>query len=350
MCLEALAPFFDGDHAKSPWNLLKDTLALPPTRRHTLFVKCSDGDLSNARATCWTPYQTATDGVAAAPSIMCRTGLKIRLAAAAGVTGGVLLVGWVDYATGAEVQVLALYFLPLLLAGWSLGTAGAILAAVASTAVWLGTTHALGIHFAHSYIWVVNGVTQGLGFLMVAILVASLRKAVKRESLLNRTDPLTGVGNRRAFLDLAGLSLALSKRHGGSASLAYLDLDNFKYVNDAFGHDCGDQLLRQCSTLISQQIRSSDTVARLGGDEFAIFLPNTDANSAAVLMERISSAIDTAGDFRSMAVTTSIGVVTEAPAESSLLELLRKADAQMYVVKARKKIAPCALRSRAKIT
>ena len=139
---------------------MKDTLTLPPTRRHTLFVKCSDGDLSNARATCWTPYKTATDGVAAAPSIMCRTGLKIRLAAAAGVTGGVLLVGWVDYATGAEVQVLALYFLPLLLAGWSLGTAGAILAAVASTAVWLGTTHALGIRFAHSYIWVVNGVTQ----------------------------------------------------------------------------------------------------------------------------------------------------------------------------------------------
>ena len=300
-------------------------------------MQSSDGDFSNARANWWTAHQASTGEVATATSIMRRTRLKIKLAAAAGVTGGVSLVGWVDYATGAEVQVLALYFLPLLLAGWSLGTTGAILAAVASTAVWLEATHALGIHFVHSYVWIVNGFTQGLGFLMVALLVARLRKAVKRESLLNRTDPLTGAGNRRAFLDLAGLSLALSKRHGGSASLAYLDLDNFKHVNDAFGHDCGDQLLRKCSTLISQQIRSSDTVARLGGDEFAIFLPKTDAKSAAVLMERISSSIDMADDFRSMAVTTSIGVVTEAPAESSLLELLRKADAQMYAVKARKK-------------
>ena len=264
---------------------------------------------------------------------------SIKLAAAATVLGGILLVGWIDYMTGAEVRVLALYFLPLLLAGWSLGTPGAILAAVATTAIWLATMHALGIHFAQPYIWVVNGITEGLSFLLVALLVARLRMAVKRESLLSRTDPLTGLNNRRAFLDMAELALALCKRRGGPVSLAYLDLDNFKHVNDAFGHECGDQLLRQCSTLISQQIRASDIAARLGGDEFAVFLPDADANSVAVLMERIRSAIDAADELRAKAVTVSLGVVTEAPAESSLLELLRKADAQMYAVKGQKKLA-----------
>ena len=307
--------------------------------RQSLFVRFSDKDFSDAHVTWWTAFRASAGGMAAAQSLTLRTRLRIKLAAAAGVTGGVLLVGWVDYATGTEVQVLALYLLPLLLAGWSLGTTGAILAAVASTAVWLETAHALSVHLAHPYVWVVNGITQGLGFLMVALLVARLRKALKRESYLNRTDPLTGVGNRRAFLELAGLSLALSKRHGEAASLAYLDLDNFKHVNDAFGHDYGDQLLRHCSTLIVQRLRSSDTVARLGGDEFAIFLPETDAKSAASLMEHIGSAIDAASVFRSKGVTISIGVVTEVPAKSSLLELLTKADAEMYAVKDRKKNA-----------
>ena len=320
---------------RSPCGIGRKTRFIAAKGKANCTVRRPDGNLSHARATWWTAYQTPAGEEDAVPTIKRGT----RLVAAAGVIGGTLLVGWVDYASGAEVRVLALYFLPLLLAGWSLGTTGAFLAALASTAVWLTAMHTSGVRFSQPYVWVVNGFTEGLGFLMVALLVARLRKAVKRESLLSRTDPVTGGGNRRAFLDLAGLSLALSKRNGGPASLAYIDLDNFKQVNDAFGHDCGDQLLRQCSTIISQQIRSSDTVARLGGDEFAIFLPETDANSAAILMERIGSAIDTAGDFRSTAVTTSIGVVTEAPAESSLLELLRKADAQMYAVKARKKTA-----------
>ena len=293
----------------------------------------SENGISKVHPTWWTAYRALAGEAEVAPKILRR----IKLATAAAVSSGILLVGWIDYTTGAEVRVLALYFLPLVLAGWSLGTPGAFLAAVACTAVWLAAMHASGVRFTQPYVWVVNGFTEGIGFLIVALLVARLRKAVKRESLLSRTDPLTGLGNRRAFLDLAGLALALSKRRGGPASLAYLDLDNFKQVNDKFGHDRGDRLLRNCSTLISQQIRSSDTVARLGGDEFAIFLPETDANSAAVIMERIGSAIDTAGNFCSLAVTASIGVVTEAPAESSLLELLRKADAQMYAVKARKK-------------
>ena len=127
--------------------------------------------------------------------------------------------------------------------------------------------------------------------------------------------------------------MALSQRHGRPVSLAYIDLDNFKHVNDAYGHARGDELLRQCSTLIVGSVRSSDTVARLGGDEFAVFMPETDAPSASYLVERIRHAIESAPDVSSFAITASFGIASEQPAKSDVAGLLGKADALMYAHK-----------------
>lgn len=249
------------------------------------------------------------------------------------VVTGTLFVGWIDYRTGTEIHVVSLYFLPLLWAGWSLETTGAVLAALFTTLVWLAVLALGGTHFSSPYIWVINTFTDGFVFLAVSLLVARLRAAVNRESVLGRADPLTGLANRRAFIDIATHSLALSRRSGRPVSLAYLDLDNFKAVNDTFGHHRGDSVLCQCANLLTDRVRASDTVARIGGDEFAILMPETDAESAFRLLEQIRIAINSAPAFTELAVTTSIGVVCDPRGESDIHTLLDLADARMYKVK-----------------
>ena len=247
-----------------------------------------------------------------------------------------LLVGWLDYFTGAEVRVLALYFLPLLLAGWHLGKKGAAFSALFAVAVWLTALYADGVRFSSPYVWITNGLTEGAGFLVVSILVAMLRESLNRERSLSRKDQLTGLANRRSFFELVAFGLALCRRQGRPVSMVYIDLDNFKLANDNYGHATGDDLLRQCSKLIVGCVRSSDTVARLGGDEFAIFMPETDAASVSYLVERIRHAIESAPYVSSFAITASFGIASEDPVKSDVAGLLSQADAQMYLAKRRR--------------
>ena len=241
-----------------------------------------------------------------------------------------LLVGWLDYYAGAEVRVLALYFLPLLFAGWHLGKIGAVFSAIFATVVWVIALYCDGVRFSGIHVWIINVLTEGLGFIVVSLLVAKLRETVNRERSLSHEDHLTGLANRRSFFELGAFGLAISRRHEHPVSLAYIDLDNFKNVNDTHGHKKGDDLLRQCANLIAGCVRTSDTVARLGGDEFAVFMPETDSESAEHLLERIRHTVESARDFSYFAVTLSIGVVSENPVRSDLNVLLSKADAQMF--------------------
>lgn len=260
-------------------------------------------------------------------------------AAASGVLLLIAAVGGVDLVTGAELRLPTLYVLPLALAGWRLGRRAALAVALLAALMWLATLHANGVQMSQPWLWAANGVTAGLGFGLVAWLVASLQDALSRERSLSRSDPLTGLANRRAFVDQAGRALALAQRQAYPVSLACVDLDNFKSANDRFGHDRGDALLQRCAALLNANLRQSDTVGRMGGDEFAIFLPAADASHAQALVERVCQAIDTDPAFVDAGVTISIGLVCEAPAASELDALLSQADARMYERKRQRKAA-----------
>ena len=190
-----------------------------------------------------------------------------------------------------------------------------------------------GTHFSHPIIWLVNALTEGLGFVTVSLAFALLRAALMRERTLSRHDHLTGLANRRCFIESVTQGLVLNRRNKRPISMAYIDLDNFKQVNDRLGHPGGDALLRQCAALIANCVRASDIVARLGGDEFAIFLPETDAASATAMIERIRTTIEIAPDFHTLQVTASIGLVCEDPCASEIDTLLSKADLLMYEIK-----------------
>lgn len=152
---------------------------------------------------------------------------------------------------------------------------------------------------------------------------------------LSREDPLTHLANRRDFDQRLDSEIQRAERHGSPLSVAMLDLDRFKGVNDRFGHVVGDAVLRQVADLVRSRCRAIDIIARYGGEEFAIALPGTNVLDAVVLCERIRIGFE---DFdwsqvhEGLTLTVSVGVSGWAPGTDAL-SLLAKADANLYEAK-----------------
>ena len=151
-------------------------------------------------------------------------------------------------------------------------------------------------------------------------------------------DPLTGLPNRALFHDRLGQALAHAKRRGGRVALLLLDLDRFKEVNDAFGHDAGDALLREVTGRLARRLRGCDTAARLGGDEFGVILPGVSgAGSTAGVAGAIAAAMaePVAHGGGLVGATTSIGAALFPDDAETPVELLKSADLALYEAKAR---------------
>lgn len=250
---------------------------------------------------------------------------------------GILIVGAIDYSTGVEIRVFPLYFFPLVLAACNLGMAGGLVLSLVASLVWLASMYLGGRQYAHAYVWPLNFLTQGSAFVAVTLLVANLKKVLKREESLSRTDALTGLFNSRAFYEGSQSLLAVCHRNRRPIALAYVDLDNFKRANDTFGHLHGDNVLRKVAVIFHENLRASDMAARLGGDEFALLFPETDAIGAKIVLEKIRQALGHNPEFLKCGVTASIGAVTFPIAPLELEPVVKKADETMYRVKAQGK-------------
>jgi diguanylate cyclase (GGDEF)-like protein/PAS domain S-box-containing protein len=166
---------------------------------------------------------------------------------------------------------------------------------------------------------------------------ALLSEALAREKDDARLDFLTRIANRRAFYEIAFTESARARRYGRSLTLIYLDLDNFKQVNDTYGHEVGDELLIEVAATIRSNVRTTDTVARLGGDEFALLLPETDQDAALLVTNKLREVLLNSMQRKNWPVTVSIGLVTFSTPPESVEEMVKQADAVMYSVKARGK-------------
>jgi len=162
-----------------------------------------------------------------------------------------------------------------------------------------------------------------------------LHETATRESL---TDDLTGLSNRRAFDDALTTEVERSRRYGASLGLVLLDLDNFKSVNDTYGHQQGDRVLREVARVLRETSREIDHPARYGGEELAVVVPGTDLEGAFNLAERVRERIALLRIARVdgngwMTVTTSCGVASVPPAQADERTLLAAADAALYEAK-----------------
>lgn len=164
------------------------------------------------------------------------------------------------------------------------------------------------------------------------------RKKVEKElKRLAQTDPLTGLANRRYFMQLAEHELLRSQRYGGELSILMIDIDYFKKINDSYGHHVGDLVIQSLSNICRNTLREIDVIGRIGGEEFAVVLPQTAGQSALKVAERlretIANAVFTPEPDVPIRFTVSIGVTTLTDQQSNMQTLLCFADKALYDAK-----------------
>lgn len=247
--------------------------------------------------------------------------------------GLILIFGLIDHVTGYDLSFSIFYVVPVAVASWYGNRNRGLAIALASAAVWLAVDLAAGHPYTYAIIPFWN-VTVRLGFfLIISRLLTMLRHQLQREKNNARTDTLTAVWNTRGFMDNAQSVWALAQRHRHTTCIAYVDIDNFKAVNDARGHTEGDAVLRAVADTLVGAVRSTDLVGRLGGDEFAVLLPETSRDGGELVIAKLRNELITLAQARGWPITPSIGVVVIHPPYPSLQEALRAADGLMYRVK-----------------
>ena len=168
--------------------------------------------------------------------------------------------------------------------------------------------------------------------------VTERKQAEGRLILLAQTDTLTGLPNRRHFLEMAGNELERRHRYRGALSVLMIDIDHFKKINDSYGHQIGDKVLQAVGRLFPEALRNSDFVGRIGGEEFAAMLPETGGSKACEVAERVRQQVEmtevVCEDGVSLRITLSIGVSSvEGDDDRSLDALLEQADQALYAAK-----------------
>jgi diguanylate cyclase (GGDEF)-like protein len=243
-----------------------------------------------------------------------------------------LFVYWVNAVTPPAARLGILYIIPVLLVTWTEGLAWGIVFAVVTT----GYREIIAWEQMPPDTPMVWRVVTSLAYLAVlGVAMAGLQTLRRREAQMARLviqDPLTNVLNARAFAERLGQELDRNRRYPRPLSLMYMDLDNFKIINDTHGHQTGDAVLRLVAEATRSSVRQADVVGRLGGDEFAVLMPETDAQLADAAAKRLVASLRNV--FKGTPnVTASIGVVSCTATDASTDDLLRRADQAMYDAK-----------------
>ncbi len=246
-------------------------------------------------------------------------------------------LGLVDYWTGPELSVALFYLIPIVLTAWVINGRWAMIMSGVGMVCWLWADLVGGNVYTNPLIPYWNALLRFVYFIIVSYLTAFVRSLLAREHALSRTDPLTGALNKLALNEFAEFELNRVKRYSHPLSVAYIDLDNFKFVNDRLGHAVGDELLKQVVATLQRVMRKTDRVARLGGDEFAVFMMETRPEDARRAFAKAQTALLADMREHGWPVTFSVGIVTFLEPPESVDDLLGAADTLMYRVKHRGK-------------
>ena len=257
------------------------------------------------------------------------------------VATSLAMVGFVavgDIITGAEISFAAFYLLPVVLATSGTGAKTGIRTAVITALAWLAAEMigrgSSAVDEVLVHVW--NASVRFVVFALVVALLDALNTSVDHERTLSREDSLSGLPNSRAFYELAEHERKAMARAVAPLTIAYIDIDNFKAVNDTLGHSVGDVVLRSTARTLAATLRDADVAGRLGGDEFALLLPRTDAEAAATVLARIHEALSLEASGQRWPIGYSIGSVTFTAAPSSVDAMVSRSDELMYEVKTRR--------------
>lgn len=254
-------------------------------------------------------------------------------AVSAAVAVGIMLVmGILDYLTGLELSFSIFYLLPVSIAAISSSILGLVVAFL-SACTWLIADLLGGHEYSHPLIVVWNATVRLGYFCLHAFFISALRMSLEHERELARLDPLTGAANWRGLEEYALREFGGPSPPAHPVTVACVDIDNFKEINDRFGHQRGNDILRAITLAAARNIRGSDIVARIGGDEFCIILPGAEPSGAQGALERMRRQLTALAAEQGWPITLSVGAVTFYPPLPPLSQMLDQADALMYTVK-----------------
>ena len=269
--------------------------------------------------------------------------LEVRTKAFWLVAGYMLiaLLGAIDSQFKPEVFFAPLYLIPIAILAWFIGKWQGVTASVLSTMMWLAADIYSGGPYGEPFIYYWNTIACLASFLIVSGLISSFRTEIELTRSLSQTDTLTGVANPHGFHEAAQKEIDRCRRLDRPFALGYLDLDNFKAINDQFGYTTGDQVIRAVAESIQANLRRTDLVARLGGDEFALILTDASQESAREAINRIRHHLTNEMKTNEWPLTFSIGVLVCVEHPKTVNEILKLADGLMEFVKSNGKDGIC---------
>lgn len=244
-----------------------------------------------------------------------------------------ILIGCMDSQVDPEISLSILYLLPIALITWFVRKEAGFVACILSAIAWFITnpnSKQTESGFLVPY-W--NAIASLMFFLTVVYLLSKWRSALEQEKEFARIDSTTGVANKRLFFELARLELKKAHRYRHPLTVVYIDIDDFKKINDIWGKKVGDQLLQIAAETIKHTIRETDIIGRLGGDEFAIILPGSGYEPANIVSCRVQRELLDAMQKNEWCATFSMGAVTFVNPPNSVDEMIHKVDRLVYLIK-----------------
>lgn len=207
---------------------------------------------------------------------------------------GLILIAFLalfDYYSGDEIAFSIFYIIPVWVVSWYSNAKFSYLTCFISGFTWFSIEYATESHYSHFFYIIWHAIVRFGFFIITSQLLIKNKKMLVRLQMLATTDGLTGLLNSRAFKELSHTLSQLSIRNQKPIAIGYIDVDNFKGVNDTLGHSVGDKVLKSVGEILKKSTRNSDIVGRLGGDEFAVFLPESNLQGAKDFFEKIREAL-----------------------------------------------------------
>ncbi len=235
-----------------------------------------------------------------------------------------------DLVTDMRVSLTLFHVLPIAGVAWAAGWRPALGVAVFSLGANLLIDVRAGVHLVDGgFVFAWATFNRLVAYVTTVLLLEWLRESQRRLKKHAQTDALTGLLNRRAFEERCEAELRRCRRREEPLTVAMLDLDGFKGINDSLGHATGDAVLRLVGELL-QQLRSGEVAARLGGDEFAVLFPGASLASAQAAIDRLARALEREASARRWKVSCSVGISSNNAADGSCEEMVQRADDAMY--------------------
>ena len=238
-----------------------------------------------------------------------------------------------DYSTTYELSLTPFYLFIVILVGWNCGWKPGLVFAMASSAAPVLIGDFSGYLYSEPLYFYVDNANRLILYLVALGLTSQLKAQHEREKQSARRDHLTGLANPKGFYEALSIEIARHRRQRIPLAVAYFDCDNFKLVNDRFGHNEGDRLLEGIGRVLKENLRKTDVIGRLGGDEFAVVLTNTDQRSAVEAVGKLRRELDTLMREYHWPVTFSVGIGIFSRVPESEDTVIRFTDNLMYRVK-----------------